>query len=77
MKPAKLAAIRDRVAAVPAEIRATAHTYGAPCVMISCRSAKEAELIAAFVRSARADIAALLTELGEPVEPVQEAMELV
>lgn len=77
MNPSQLAAIRQRAAAVAPELRATAHTYGVPCVMISCRSAKEAETVAAFVRQARADIAALLAEVGEPVEPAQAVMELI
>lgn len=77
MKPETLAAIRERAAAVPADLRATAHTYGAPCVLIPCRSAKEAQAVAAFVRAARADIAALLAEAGEHVEPAQTVMELL
>lgn len=76
MKPSQLAAIRDRAAAAPAELRATAHTYGAPTVLILCRTAREAEAVAAFVRSARADIAALLAELGQPIDPAQVVMEL-
>lgn len=76
MKEAQLAAIRERALAAPAELRATAHSYGAPCVMIPCRTAREAEAVAAFVRAARPDIAALLAELGEPIDPAQAMMEL-
>ncbi len=77
MKPTQLTAIRERAAAAPAEIRATAHTFGSPAVLIPCRTAHEAEAVAAFVRQARADIAALLTEIGEPIEPAQAMMELI
>lgn len=77
MKPEALVNIRQRAAAVPAELRATAHSYGAPCVLISCRTAHEAEAVATFIHQARADIAALLAEVGEPVEPVQAVMELL
>lgn len=76
MKSAHLTAIRERAAAVPAELRATAHTYGAPAVLIPCRTNREAEAIAAFVQWARSDIAALLKALGEPLEPAQAVMEL-
>lgn len=77
MKPAQLIAIRERAAAVPAELRVSAHSYGTPAVLIPCRTAREAEVVAGFVRLARADIVALLAQLGEHVEPMQAAMELL
>jgi hypothetical protein len=77
MNPSKLIAIRERAAAVSTDLRATAHSYGAPCVMIPCQSARQAEAVAIFVRAARADIAALLAEVGEPIEPAQAVMELL
>lgn len=76
MNPAQLKAIRERAAATPAELRASAHSYGPPCVLIPCRTAEEAEAIAAFVRHAPTDIRALLAEVGEHVEPMQAVMEL-
>jgi hypothetical protein len=68
--------LTEQFQGVPANLRATAHTYGPPAVLISCRTAREAEAVAAFVRQARGDIAALLAEAGEPVEPAQIVMEL-
>lgn len=69
-------AIHSRLSNVPKELRATAHSYGAPAVLIACKTAREAELVAQFIRHARADMCTLLTELGERKELEQAEMEL-
>ncbi len=69
-------AIHSRLSNVPKELRATANTAGTPAVLIACRTAREAELVAWFIRNARADMITLLTELGERKELEQAEMEL-
>ncbi len=69
-------AIHSRLSNVPKELRATATTYGLPVVMVTCRTAREAELVAWFIRHARQDMCTLLAELGERKEEEQLAMEL-
>ncbi len=69
-------AIHSRLTNVPKELRATAHTAGTPAVLIACKTAREAELVAFFIRHAHSDICLLLTELGERREAEQLAMEL-
>lgn len=68
--------IHSRLSNVPKELRATAHTYGPPVVMVTCKTPREAELVAQFIRHAREDICTLLTELGERKEIEQVEMEL-
>ncbi len=67
-------AIHSRLSNVPCELRATAHTAGTPAVLIACKTAREAELVAWFIRHARADMIMLLTELGERREAEQAEM---
>ncbi len=66
--------IHSRLSNVPKELRATAHSYGPPVVMVTCKTAREAELVAQFIRHARRDMCLLLKELGERREA--EQMEL-
>ncbi len=67
-------AIHSRLSNVPAALRATANTAGTPAVLIACKTAREAEVVAWFIRHARADMIALLKELGERKEAEQAEM---
>ena len=68
-------AIHSRLTNVPKELRATAHTYGPPVVMVTCKTVREAELVAQWIRHAREDMCTLLAELGERKEAEQLAMD--
>ncbi len=68
--------IHSRLSNVPKELRATAHTHGPPVVMVTCKTAREAELVAQFIKHAREDMCALLKELGERKELEQAELEL-
>jgi hypothetical protein len=71
-----LNAIRERVAAAPKQLTATAHTYGPPVVMITCRTVRQAEAVAKFINHAPGDLRALLAALDMPAEPEQITMAL-